>query len=134
MSSSESDLTYDLDSMMQALVQGRANGFTGRPRSLAESGHVKAQLVRGILYQFGIGVWPGYSVERLCLQKVRLMISVPDCEVTHPVARTVREQFCDSSEPVRRITAGIYERHSLITYLKVTAVQIGACILLVRAS
>lgn len=48
--------TYDLDSMMEALVQGNGDWVHEKTRPLAEAGVLKAQLMMGILYQLGIGV------------------------------------------------------------------------------
>ena len=48
--------TYDLNSMMEALVQGKGEWVHGETRPLAEAGILKAQLMMGILYQLGIGV------------------------------------------------------------------------------
>src|SRR5882757_3156555 len=48
--------TYDLDSMMEALVQGNGEWVHEQTRPLAEAGLLKAQLMMGILYQLGIGV------------------------------------------------------------------------------
>jgi TPR repeat protein len=48
--------TYDLDSMTEALVQGKGEWVHERTRPLAEAGILKAQLMMGILYQLGIGV------------------------------------------------------------------------------
>jgi TPR repeat protein len=48
--------TYDLDSMMEALVQGKGGWVHEQTLPLAEAGFLKAQLMMGILYQLGIGV------------------------------------------------------------------------------
>lgn len=48
--------TYDLDSMMEALVRGQGEWVHEQTRPLAEAGLLKAQLMMGILYQLGIGV------------------------------------------------------------------------------
>jgi TPR repeat protein len=48
--------TYDLDSMMEALVQGKGEWVHEQTRPLAEAGLLKAQLMMGILHQLGIGV------------------------------------------------------------------------------
>ena len=47
---------YDLDSMMEALVQGKGSWVYAETRPLAEAGYLEAQLMMGILYQLGIGV------------------------------------------------------------------------------
>ena len=48
--------SYDLDRMMEALVQGHGPWVHAQTRPLAEAGLAQAQLVMGILYQLGIGV------------------------------------------------------------------------------
>ena len=48
--------TYDLDFMMEALVQGKGEWVHAETRPLAEAGLLKAQLMMGILSQLGIGV------------------------------------------------------------------------------
>lgn len=48
--------TYDLDFMMEALVQGKGAWVYATTRPIAEAGLLKAQLMMGILYQLGIGV------------------------------------------------------------------------------
>jgi len=48
--------TYDLDFMMEALVQGKGEWVRTETLPLAEAGFLKAQLMMGILYQLGIGV------------------------------------------------------------------------------
>jgi TPR repeat protein len=53
---SEPDSAYDLDGMIEALVQGRGEWVYGKTLPLAEAGFLKAQLMMGILYQLGIGV------------------------------------------------------------------------------
>jgi TPR repeat protein len=47
---------YDLDAMMEALVQGKGEWVHEQTRHLAEAGLLKAQLMMGILCQLGIGV------------------------------------------------------------------------------
>ncbi len=47
---------YDLDSMMEALIQGKGSWVYEKTRPLAESGLMKAQLMMGILHQIGAGV------------------------------------------------------------------------------
>ncbi len=55
-STAGSGSTYDLDLMMEALVQGHGPWVYAQTRPLAEAGLAQAQLVMGILYQLGIGV------------------------------------------------------------------------------
>ena len=47
---------YDLDFMMEALVQGKGAWVHAETLPLANAGFLKAQLMMGILYQLGIGV------------------------------------------------------------------------------
>ncbi|HEX4167724.1 MAG TPA: hypothetical protein VHZ55_19850 [Bryobacteraceae bacterium] len=50
------DSQYDLDAMMEALVQGRGEWVHENTRPAAEAGAAKAQLMMGILFQIGAGV------------------------------------------------------------------------------
>ena len=47
---------FNLDEMLQALVEGRGEWVSTVTRPYAEAGVAKAQLVMGILYQVGLGV------------------------------------------------------------------------------
>ncbi len=50
------DISFDLDYMMESLVQGRGDWVYEKTWPAAEAGLAKAQLMMGILYQLGIGV------------------------------------------------------------------------------